>query len=510
MEGFIIPSKENRNVCSWLVLILTLLCTVRWSEGQQGDIINLHYEVMEEAREGTLIANVFQDSELADSNSAATVAALTFRFLKDPEWDFRIDGKSGIITTGARLDRDTLCDSEPRCETTLDVVALAGSPRRLVKIIKVTVEIMDLNDNSPRFPEPSVTFELLESASVGTRLPLRRAIDPDAGKHGVQDYRLVPVAGNDRSRSQPFDLEVTDSVLGSTNVRLVLQRPLDRENERNYDLKIIARDGGRPRLSGSVDVVITIKDENDNDPIFTNSTYQVAVAENTQVNSNILQVKAHDPDSGHYGTVIYRFTERTRTHDGHMFGIRNTTGEIYTTGVLDRERTSLYTLYIQAGDMGPDSIPADATVIVRVLDLNDNAPQITMNTLSETGTDRAEIREDAEPGTFVAHMAVEDPDEGRNSEFNCTVKDDDVFTLRWSRDEDETPPITSMSRGTSFIYVSKSQEYTIVTRGVLDRENAGRYSLGITCMDRGSTTQIAVKHIQVRDINSYPLRMDSC
>ena len=487
-------SRRYTNTRVLLLTFLTLLSVVRWSHSQQD--ATLHYEVMEEAREGTRIADVFEDAELAANNPASVIEALSFRFLNDPEWDFHIDPRTGIISTSARLDRDTLCASEPRCQTGLDVVAMTSNPTRLIEMIKVTVEILDLNDNSPVFPESHVTFQLLESASVGTGLSLQQAVDPDAGQHGVQEYRLMAIDSGIRARDQPFDLQVTDS-LGSTNVRLVLQRPLDRENERSYNLKIIARDGGRPRKTGSVDVTVQILDENDNDPVFDNTTYNATVAENIPINTNILRVRARDPDSGHYGTVVYRLTERSHIQYGQIFGVRNTTGDIYTTGVLDRERLPLYTLYVQAGDLGPDSFPADATVTIYILDQNDNAPGIIVNTLSSTSTDRADITEDVPLDTFVAHMVVSDPDSGRNAEFNCTLNDD-TFMLKWSLSDDEQESLRPVRPGSSALqYVSGSKQYTIVTRRPLDRETKQRYSLAITCRDRGESTQIAIKHIQV-------------
>ena len=481
-----------------LVLLLTVLSPVTWA-GRQED--TLHYQVMEEAREGTRVGNVFEDASLAAKHSASVIAALSFRFLNDPEWEFNLDSRSGIIKTVGELDRDTLCYAEPQCETSLSIIAMTTNPSHLIEIIKVTVEILDLNDNWPVFDPQQVTFQLLESASVGTELPLPPAFDPDTGINSVQGYRLVFVDGGNHGREQPFDLHVTDSVLGSTNARLVLQRELDREKERIYNLKIIARDGGRPRKTGSVEITIQIMDENDNDPVFDNSTYEVSVPENLPINSSILHVRAHDLDSGHYGTVVYRLTQQSHKMYGHIFGVRNLTGEIYTTGVLDRERLPLYMLYIQASDLGPDSFPSEASVTIHIQDLNDNAPSIIVNTLSPATTDHTYIMEDVDEDTFVAHMVVSDPDDGRNSEFNCSLNDD-TFRLNWALSDDAQISERQVS-SSSLIYVRKSQEYTIVTGRTLDRETKSRYSLAITCRDRGAGTQIAIKHIQVYIARHY-------
>ncbi len=109
------------------------------------------------------------------------------------------------------------------------------------------------------------------------------------------------------------------------------------------------------------------------------------MAENTPLQSTILRVRAHDLDTGVNGAVYYEFSTQTQAAYGHLFGIRNKTGEIYIKSELDYEKGSVYHLSVMAHDQGPDSIPADATVIVRVLDVNDNSPQITVNTLAASG-----------------------------------------------------------------------------------------------------------------------------
>jgi len=94
---------------------------------------------------------------------------------------------------------------------------------------------------------------------------------------------------------------------------------------------------------------------------------------------------------------------------------------------LDHESTSIYLLSLTAQDRGPDSLPAHASLVVRVDDVNDNAPQISINTL--TSLTYAEVRENADVGTFVAHLSVTDADHGENGRFLCAV-DDGNFSLQ--------------------------------------------------------------------------------
>ena len=177
------------------------------------------------------------------------------------------------------------------------------------------------------------------------------------------------------------------------------------------------------------------------------------------------------------------FSTQTKGAYGHLFGIRNHTGEIYVRDVLDYEKGDVYHLSLMAHDQGPDSVPADATVIVRVEDINDNAPQITVNTLAAAGTEVAEIAEDSSPDTFVAHITVVDPDSGSNGAFTCDLEDNH-FKLE------------QMFFG----------EYKIVNVAPLDRETRQTYNLAVTCRDEGLEPQLSIKHIQVTvvDINDNP------
>ena len=124
-----------------------------------------------------------------------------------------------------------------------------------------------------------------------------------------------------------------------------------------------------------MDIKIHVQDVNDNGPVFLNDTYEVTVFENVPIRTTILQLQARDQDSGLYGEIIYSFSTRTRNSYGHLFAIENTTGKIYAKDTIDYEQGHIYRLVVMARDRGPDSIPADATVIVNVKDVNDNAPK---------------------------------------------------------------------------------------------------------------------------------------
>lgn len=451
----------------WLLIIAWLTSVIC----QDIDEEMLYYEILEEPQPGTFIANIFADAGIGNKYDATVLEQLQFRFLAPPELGFTMERDTGILRASNAIDRDATCPQLDVCTFRLDVVALIPDPLRFLEIIKVTVRVDDINDNSPVFPESYISHPVLESATLGRIVVISTASDPDSGQYGIQSYELL-------SPSPKFALEINEKLDGSSELELILIEELDREQEEYYNMKVVAYDGGDPHLSGSVDVTITVMDTNDHDPMFDNSTYEVWVEENFPLYSSILQVHATDWDTGLYGQIIYGFSASSLSTNGYLFGINNMTGDIYVKDTLDYEQGHIYHLTVTAQDQGPDSLTADATVIIRVSDVNDNAPQITVNTLAATGTDLAEIAEDAVMGTFVAHINVKDPDSGRNGQFNCSLSDSH-FRLQQLYDV----------------------EYQIITQAYLDRETMPSYNLALLCQDYGIDSQVAIKHIEVAVID---------
>lgn len=182
---------------------------------------------------------------------------------------------------------------------------------------------------------------------------------------------------------------------------------------------------------------------------------------------------------------MYGLTPQTEQLYGKVFAIRNLTGEIYLVGQVDRELSDVYQLTVTAEDQGTDSHPVDVTVIVTVADLNDNRPKITVNTLTTVRAEETLVPENAQVGTFVAHITVTDPDAGRNGTVSCRLVSGQFSLVQ--------RPLLPQSE----------TEYQLLTAATLDRETVDSYNVSIVCSDAGEPVQIGVKHVQVRvgDIN---------
>jgi len=356
-------------------------------------------------------------------------------------------------------------------------------------------QVMDVNDNSPRFDTVAsghTVLSIMESAAVGSTFLLPSATDPDSPSFGVHRYDIA-------SDTNKFGLSVTKKLDGFLDVRLRLRERLDRELRHEYRLRLIAFDGGHPSRSDSINVTVRVLDANDNDPVFDRQTYEVTMVETDAATgssafgrSPIARVRARDPDLGENGRVVYGFSPQTRAHYGHLFTIDNRTGEIYAKTGVDRETHGSFQLVVTAEDAGPDSHPVDATVIVTVADLNDNRPTIVVNTLAAVGTDRAAVPENAAAKTFVAHVTVVDRDAGRNGTVNCTLLgagSANFFTLEER----------------SLLHQPET-EYQVLTRTELDRELTPSYELSIACTDLGNPPQHTIRRlpVTVSDENDNP------
>ncbi|XP_031468013.1 protocadherin beta-1-like, partial [Phasianus colchicus] len=186
---------------------------------------------------------------------------------------------------------------------------------------------------------------------------------------------------------------------GGKYAELVLERALDREEQQELHLVLTAVDGGSPPRSGTAEVRVVVLDANDNVPVFSREVYEVRVAENSPPGQLVVRVSAADPDEGSYGKVRYEFTQ-TSPGSRQLFDLDAETGEIRISGNLDFEEAETHELVLKATDGG--GLSAHCKVHVEVLDVNDNAPEIELSSVS------ASIPEDAPPSTVVALLSVRD------------------------------------------------------------------------------------------------------
>uniref|UniRef100_U3FYM2 Protocadherin beta-10 n=1 Tax=Callithrix jacchus TaxID=9483 RepID=U3FYM2_CALJA len=413
------------------------------------------YSVMEEAERGSFVVNLAKDLGLAVGELAARGTRVVS---DDNEQYLLLDSQTGNLLTNEKLDREQLCGSTEPCILYFQI--LMDDP---FQIYRAELRVRDTNDHSPVFQEKETALKIPENTAEGTAFRLERAQDPDGGLNSIQNYTISP--------NSFFHIKISGSDEGVIYPELVLDKALDREEQGELSLTLTALDGGSPPRSGTSTVHIVVLDVNDNAPQFTQALYETQVPENSPVGSLIVKVSAEDVDSGVNGEVAYSFfdvSENIRT----TFQINPFSGEIFLRELLDYELVHSYKLNIQAIDGG--GLSARCRVLVEVLDINDNPPELIMSSFSNY------IAENS-PETALAVFKIKDRDSGENGKMVCYIQENLPFLLK--------PSVENF--------------YILMTEGALDRESRAEYNIIITVTDLG-IPRLKTEHnltVWVSDVN---------
>uniref|UniRef100_A0A8D3D888 Protocadherin 2 alpha a 15 n=1 Tax=Scophthalmus maximus TaxID=52904 RepID=A0A8D3D888_SCOMX len=443
------------NTIEWhgLAFVLALTLISDKASGQ------LRYSISEEIKEGTAVGNIAKDLGI-DPN---ILKARGFRIVSgSTEPLFQVNQNDGILYVNRNIDREEICQ-----RTTVCLINLKSVLENPLEIHYVAVEVLDVNDHSPSFPENNKRLEISESTSPGTRFQLHAALDPDGGVNSVQQYKL--------NQNSHFRLEVKDRGKDGKVPILQLQSPLDREASSSHKLLLTAMDGGKPPNTGSMEIVIDVLDVNDNAPVFTKDVYSADINENSPIGTLVIRVNATDLDEGLNGEVSYSFGN-VNSKVREMFDVDPSTGEITVRGRLDYEVEDSYEIDIQASDSGVVPFRTEKSVTVNVKDMNDNAPVIEVTSLSDR------ISEDSRPGTTVALLSITDLDSGVNGKVISSVNGDVPFTLTTS---------------------IQDNMYAVVTKSQLDREDKAMYDVTVLAKDAGEPALTSEKtfRVVVSDVN---------
>ncbi|XP_026186703.1 protocadherin gamma-A10-like [Mastacembelus armatus] len=452
--------------CTWTVgrtglwqALVVILCLFQLSSvtGQA------RYSIPEEQPEGSFVGNIARDLGLDVARLMSGKARIIF---KGSRQYVDLNRDKGTLVIKERIDREELCGKTTPCSFNFEVIL-----ENPIQLYRVTVEVTDINDNSPSFPKDEINLKIAENAAVGTRFSLESADDSDVLINDIQKYILKP--------SDNFKLEVQNQPDGGRFIEMVLQNPLDREKEESHTLMLIASDGGEPHRSGTVRIHITVLDANDNAPVCSQAVYKADVRENSPEGTVVTTVSANDADKGFNGEVTYSIAHVAR-ETKQLFEVNVQTGEIKVAGKLDFEKSKTYQLNVQASDHG--GFTDTCKVIIQIIDENDNVPTIQLMSFSNS------ISEDSAPGTTVAVVNVDDEDSDGNGVVKCSINTVIPFKIE----------------------SSLTGYYSIVTDDALDRESVPEYNITITVSDQGSPPLSSSKSINVKvsDVNDNAPKFD--
>ncbi len=421
---------------------------------------DLSYNIPEETKLQYVIGNIAKDLRMDVKQLSTRKARIDTEDSSKRYCDINLN--TGDLIVAETIDREELCGSRVSCILSYELVL-----ENHLEAHRIILQIQDINDNAPRFPNERISFEIRESADKGQRFRLYEAHDADLGHNAVNSYSL--------ERNEHFILDIHDSADGGKFAELVLEKELDREQQKEIDMILTATDGGSPQRSGTAVIHITVLDANDNVPVFSESVYKVTLAENTPSGTEIIKVTATDADEGPNGEVTYEFS-RISDKTAKLFSIDKKTGTILLIGEIDYENERIFEMSIHAQD--GSGLASTAKIIIDVTDVNDNPPKIILKSLNNP------VPENSEPGTEVGIINVQDKDSGENRQIRCSVQQNVPFKLN--------PSIKN--------------HFSLVTTQALDREKESDYNITITATDGGSTplsTSMTI-HLFVSDVNDNP------
>ncbi|XP_044082057.1 LOW QUALITY PROTEIN: protocadherin alpha-10-like [Neovison vison] len=435
-------------------LLLSVLLLAVWEAGSG----QVHYSVVEETKHGTFVGRIAQDLGL----ELTELVPRLFRVASKGHGDLlEVNLQNGILFVNSRIDREELCGRSAECSIHLEVIV-----DRPLQVFHVEVEVKDINDNPPVFPATQKNLFISETRALDSHFSLEGASDADIGANALLTYKLSP--------NEYFSLEVptNDQV---KPLQLVLKKPLDREVSSELLLVLQATDGGKPELTGSTELHITVLDVNDNAPMFDKAVHRVKLLENSKNGTLVIRLNASDLDEGSNSHILYSFAADVSSNTEDFFHIDSASGEIKVNGKIDFEETKLWKLQIEAVDKGHPPMFGHCTILVEILDINDNAPELLVTSLLLS------VPEDAIMGTVIALISVTDRDAGENGQVTC-----------------------SLTHHVPFKLVSTFKNYySLVLDSALDRESVSNYELVVTARDGGSPplSATASLSVEVADVN---------
>uniref|UniRef100_A0A803TL74 Cadherin EGF LAG seven-pass G-type receptor 3 n=1 Tax=Anolis carolinensis TaxID=28377 RepID=A0A803TL74_ANOCA len=371
---------------------------------------------------------------------------------------FSIDAQNGLISTTEALDRESM-DLHYFRVTATD----RGQPR-LSTTTMVAITVADRNDHDPIFEQGEYRETIRENVEEGYPILQLRATDVDSPPNANIRYRFV----NEQAAHSVFEIDSRSGLITTSG-------QVDREKLEKYSLVVEANDQGKdpgPR-SATVSVYITVLDENDNVPQFSEKRYIVQVREDIRPHSEILKVTATDLDKDNNALVHYNIISG---NSRGQFSIDSVTGEIQVVAPLDFEVEREYALRIRAQDAGRPPLSNNTGMVsIQVVDINDHTP-IFVSTPFQIS-----VLENAPFGHSVIHIQAVDADYGENSRLEYKL----------SGTSPNTPFVVNSATG------------WITVSGPLDRETVEHYFFGVEAQDHGSPSLSASASvtITVMDVN---------
>ncbi|KPP79465.1 protocadherin Fat 3-like [Scleropages formosus] len=303
---------------------------------------------------------------------------------------FHIDSSSGLIFTGRLLDYELI----QQCN--FIVRATDNGFPMLSSEVLVTVTIEDMNDNPPMFTQQLYEAHVSELAPKGHFVTCIQALDMD--KLDAERLRYSILSGNEKAN---FAIHKETGIISLSSQRRQGMQQL-------YILNVSVSDG---IFTSMAQVHIRILEANHYSPVFSQRFYLAQIRENSPVGSKVVQLKATDEDSGIYGQLTYCFVNDLGKD---QFSI-DTSGQILTTGKLDRENAANKDIVLTVMALDGGGRASFCSVRVILVDENDNSPRFKATEY------RASVKSSVNRGFPVIQIQATDQDDGINGKVTYSL-----------------------------------------------------------------------------------------
>ncbi|XP_037117253.1 protocadherin alpha-8-like isoform X24 [Syngnathus acus] len=319
------------------------------------EVTSLSNKVSEDSKPGTVISLI----SVTDKDSGVNGKIIS-QISNDVPFELKPSYKENIysVVTKEYLDREQVSFYKITITSTD-----CGDPP-LSTLQTLNVQISDVNDNRPHFPQYPLNFYLSENNLAGQSILSVSATDNDVNESAAISYSIVRAG---------IENDVTSFLnINSENGQISALKSFDFETLKSFQFQVVATDGGSPPLSSNVTVKVFILDQNDNAPVIlypvsSNGSAQGVeeIPRNIKAGDLVTKVRAYDADIGYNGWLLFSLQ---RVSDHSLFSLDRYTGQIRTLRSLTETDEAEHRLLILVKDNGNVSLSATATVTVKLVE----------------------------------------------------------------------------------------------------------------------------------------------
>ncbi|XP_036799473.1 protocadherin alpha-3-like [Oncorhynchus mykiss] len=320
------------------------------------EVTSLSNVVSEDSKPGTVISLIsVTDKDSGINGKVLCSISNNVPFELKPSYE---DNMYSLVTKH-RLDRELVSVYD----ITITATDCGQPPLSTFKTL--SVQISDVNDNSPEFSQNPLELYLVENNAPGASIFSVSATDEDLNENAAISYHIVRGEGTLNDMASFLNIN-------SDNGHISALKSFNFETLKTFQFQVVATDSGTPPLSRNVTINVFILDQNDNAPVILYPVSANGSAEGVEeiprnVNAGhlVTKVRAYDADIGYNGWLLFSLQEVT---DHSLFALDRYTGQIRTLRSFTETDEAEHKLDILVKDNGNDSLSATATVIIKVVE----------------------------------------------------------------------------------------------------------------------------------------------